>query len=133
MSDAPEGTPEPQAVGDRVPAEASLVGPRVPAEVLRRVREALGLMPPEVARALRVGRSSYYRFEGGDAPPWLLLALGGLGVARYGRSVADMAALLGIDPDAEPPRTEQGTYAPIIPPHPPMEHRTPVSEEGAEP
>lgn len=91
--------------------------PRIPPEVLRRIREALGLMPPEVARALRVGRSSYYRFEeeGGDAPPWLLLALGGLGVARYGRSVAEMAALLGIDPDAEPPRTEQGIYAPILP------------------
>lgn len=91
--------------------------PRVSAEVVRRVRAALGLALPEVAHALRVGRSSYYRFEsdGGDAPPWLLLALGGLGVARYGRSVADMAALLGIDPDAGPTRTERGIYAPIVP------------------
>ena len=92
--------------------------PRVPTELVRRMREALGAAPLEVARALRVGRSSYYRFEGegGDPPPWLLLALGGLGVARYGRSVTDMAALLGVDPDEDPPRTEQGTYAPIIPP-----------------
>ena len=112
-SDAAEPTQPVEEEGEN----ASATEPRVPAEVLRRVREAIGLMPPEVARALRVGRSSYYRFEGegGDAPPWLLLALGGLGVAKYGRSVADMAALLGIDPDADPPRTEQGTYAPVVP------------------
>lgn len=87
------------------------------ADALRRVREALGATPPEIARALRVGRSSYYRFESADgaAPPWLLLALGGLGVARYGRGIAEMAALLGIDPDADPPRTAQGNYAPIVP------------------
>lgn len=117
MSDDSNHTPDPQLAGEAAPDEASPVEPRIPAEVLRRVREALGLVPPEVARALRIGRSSYYRFEGegSDAPPWLLLALGGLGVAQYGRSVADMAALIGIDPDAEPPRTEQGTYAPIVP------------------
>jgi hypothetical protein len=102
--------------------------PRIPAELVRRMREALGAAPLEVARALRVGRSSYYRFEGegGDPPPWLLLALGGLGVARYGRSVTDMAELLGVDPDEDPPRTEQGTYAPIIPQQPP-----PNASEGA--
>lgn len=94
---------------------AGAPGPRGTADALRRVREALGAAPPEVARALRVGRSSYYRFESADdaTPAWLLLALGGLGVARYGRGIAEMAALLGIDPDADPPRTAQGTYAPI--------------------
>jgi hypothetical protein len=112
-SDAPQLTPP----SERARVNATPPEPRVPAELLRRVREAIGLMPPEVARVLRVGRSSYYRFEGegSDAPPWILLALGGLGVAKYGRSVADMAALLGIDPDAEPRRTEQGTYAPVVP------------------
>jgi hypothetical protein len=92
-------------------------GARGAADAVRRVREALGAAPSEVARALRVGRSSYYRFESADeaAPTWLLLALGGLGVARYGRGIAEMAALLGIDPDADPVRTPQGTYAPIVP------------------
>jgi hypothetical protein len=115
VSDRSKATPDSEPSTDA--PEPSRTEPRVPAEMLRRVREAIGLMPPEVARALRVGRSSYYRFEsqGGDAPPWMLLALGGLGIARYGRNVADMAALLGIDPDAEPARTEQGTYAPIVP------------------
>ena len=118
MSDTPPERSGDAQSSDPSPDEAaaeSSTEPRIPAEVLRRVREAIGLMPPEVARALRVGRSSYYRFEGSDAPPWLLLALGGLGVGKYGRSVAEMAALLGIDPDADPPRTEQGTYAPIVP------------------
>ena len=103
---------------DPAPIDESMASsgePRIPAEVLRRVREAIGLLPSEVAHALRVGRSSYYRFDGSDAPPWLLLALGGLGVARCGRSVAEMAALLGIDPDLVAPRTQQGAYAPIVP------------------
>lgn len=109
------GEPPPDAEG----AEGAerTARPRVPAEVLRRAREAMGLQPPEVARALRIGRSSYYRFEseGGDAPPWLLLALGGLGVTTYGRSVTSMMTLFGIDPDVDPARTPQGTYAPFIP------------------
>ena len=109
------GEPPPNAEG----AEGAerTARPRVPAEVLRRAREAMGLQPPEVARALRIGRSSYYRFEseGGDAPPWLLLALGGLGVTTYGRSVTSMMTLFGIDPDVDPARTPQGTYAPFIP------------------
>ena len=91
---------------------------RVPGAVFRRVRAALGMTPTEVARALRMGRATYYRIErpGGDGPPGLLLALAGLAVTQPGWSVADVAALLEIDPDADPPRTPEGRYAPILPP-----------------
>jgi transcriptional regulator with XRE-family HTH domain len=74
------------------------------------VRAALGLTPAEVARALRIGRATYYPIErpGGDGPPGLLLALAGLAVAPPGWSAADVAALVGIDPDADPPRSPDG-------------------------
>ncbi len=91
---------------------------RVPGAVFRRVRAALGLTPAEVARALRIGRATYYRIEqpGCNGPPGLLLALAGLAVAQPGWSVADVTALIGLDPDADPPRTPDGRYAPILPP-----------------
>ena len=87
----------------------------IPAALVRRIRETFGLSSRDVARVFRIGKSSVYRFEEAGAPPWMLLALGGLGVVRYGRGVAEMTALLGIDPDAEPPRTGDGSYGPVVP------------------
>jgi transcriptional regulator with XRE-family HTH domain len=87
--------------------------------VFRRVREAYGLTPAEVARLLKIGRATYYRVErpgGRGGSPGLLLALGGLGLGVLGWGVARVAAPLGIDPDAGPVRTPGGRYAPWIPP-----------------
>jgi hypothetical protein len=85
--------------------------------VFRRVREGYGLTPAEAARLLRIGRSTYYMCErpGGGGPPGLLLALAGLGVMRFGRGVAAVAALMGVDPDAELARGPDGRLLPVIP------------------
>lgn len=103
--------------------------PRVDAAVFRRVREGYGLTPAEAARFLRIGRSTYYKCErpGGGGPPGLLLALAGLGVMRFGRGVAEIAALMGVDPDADVARGPDGRLLPIIPspdPEPPAPARS---------
>ena len=84
--------------------------------MLRHAREGLGLSPAEAARALRVGRSTYYRFESAGGPPWVLLALAGLGVTERRRSVVSMTMLLGVNLDTDPARRPDGTYAPFVPP-----------------
>lgn len=126
--DSPPGAPN---AGRRQAAR-----PRVPAAVFRRVREAYGLTPAELAKLLKLGRATYYRVERPGGPggsPGLLLALGGLGIARLGLSVAEVAALLGIDPDADPKRTPDGRYAPWTPPAdlPPVRTRSRRSGDRA--
>lgn len=98
-------------------------------EAIRHLRYLFRLAPREMARALRIGRTSVHRFETIGAPPWALLALGGLGILRYGYGVAEIAAHLGLDPDADPPRNSAGTFAPVFP----TRERPPLSPESAEP
>ena len=93
----------------------------IPAALVRQIRETFGLSSRDVARVFRIGKSSVYRFEETGAPPWMLLALGGLGLIQFGRGVAEMTTLLGIDPDAEPPRSPDGSYGPVVPTTLPLE------------
>jgi hypothetical protein len=91
------------------------------AAVLRHLRRTFAVTPRQLARLLRVGKSSVHRYEIDGGPPWLLLALGGLGVMRYGMGVAEIAAHMGLDPDADPPRHSSGTFAPVLPTREPID------------
>ena len=91
------------------------------AAVLRHLRRTFDVTPRQLARLLRVGKSSVHRYEIEGGPPWMLLALAGLGLMRYGMGVAEIAAHMGLDPDADPPRHSSGTFAPVLPTREPID------------
>jgi transcriptional regulator with XRE-family HTH domain len=107
-----------------IPVPEDLIAPGV----LRHLRRRFELTPRQLAQLLRVGKSSIYRFETDGAPPWMLLALGGLGILRYGIGVEEIAGLMGLDPDAIPPRDTSGTFAPVVPTRRPL-HLPPEDSE----
>ena len=75
----------------------------VPGPVVRGMRERFEISPRALAELLRCGATTIWRAETQGAPPWLPLALAGLGIARYGLEPDEAAALIGFAPDADAP------------------------------
>lgn len=81
----------------------------VPGPLVRGMRERFKISPRALAELLRCGATTIWRAETQGAPPWLPLALAGLGIARYGLEPGEAAAMIGLAPEAGAPTLGGGT------------------------
>jgi hypothetical protein len=87
----------------------------VPGAFLIEMRRRFGLTPRDLSRLLRIGRGTLWRYERHGAPAWVALACAGIALHHFGLGVAEVAAWLGINPDAEPERGPDGRLLPVLP------------------